>query len=162
VQGPPIYTGPKWEGFNPTTIVIVVPSAQPIYPPGGVGTLPQTTTPTTRKPTTTTTVKTEAQDAVDRIRTSFEACARAGSVGVTGSLSAAEVDQVLASAQYQATLTDQKTGTYRVVVTVPDQTIASGDITGGVATWDVNLLSGEVTAVDENAQSTGAVCPDLA
>ena len=40
----PIYTGPKWEGFDPTVIVIVVPAPQPIYPPGGVGTLPQSTT----------------------------------------------------------------------------------------------------------------------
>jgi hypothetical protein len=155
----PIYTGPKWEGFDPTVIVIVVPSPQPIYPPGGVGTLP----PTTRKPgTTTTTVLAEPDEAIRRIREPFEACAQSGAFGITGSLAPDEIAQVLASAQYQPTLTDQKTGTYRVVVTIPDQTIASGDLTGGVATWDINLLTGEITPVDGNAQLTGSACPDLA
>jgi hypothetical protein len=160
----PVYTGPKWEGFDPTVIVVVVPSPQPIYPPGGVGTLPQSTTPTTgkRPSTTTTTFRSEPDAAVARIRTSFEACARSGAFGITGALGSDEISQVLASAQYTATLTDQKTGTYRVVVVIPDQSVASGDIGGGTATWDVTLLTGEVTAVDENAQTTGTACPDLA
>ena len=163
VQGPPIYTGPKWEGFDPTVIVIVVPSPQPIYPPGGVGTLPQTTTPkttTTGKPSTTTTVLAEPDEAIRRIKEPFEACVQQGAVGV--GISPSESAQVLASAQYQATLTDQKTGTYRVSVTVPDQSLPSGDITGGTATWDVNLLTGELTPVDGNAQESASTCPGLA
>ncbi|MEX0663785.1 MAG: DUF6777 domain-containing protein [Acidimicrobiia bacterium] len=34
--GDPIYRGPKWPGFDPTTIIVVVVSKTPIYPPGGI------------------------------------------------------------------------------------------------------------------------------
>jgi hypothetical protein len=32
----PIYTGPKWPGFDPTIIIIIVPTQTPVFPPGGV------------------------------------------------------------------------------------------------------------------------------
>jgi len=164
VQGPPIYTGPKWEGFDPTVIVIVVPSPQPIYPPGGVGTLPQTTTPkttTTGKPSTTTTVLAEPDEAIRRIKEPFEACLN-GLAGSEGFLTSGELAQIEASIQYTPTLLDQKTGTYRVVIFIPQQATATGDITGGTATWEVNLLTGEITPVDADAQDVAADCPALA
>jgi hypothetical protein len=34
VRGP-IYTGPKWPGFDPTIIVIITPSQTPVFPKGG-------------------------------------------------------------------------------------------------------------------------------
>ena len=162
VAGPPIYTGPKWEGFDPTVIVIVVPSPQPIYPPGGVGTLPQSTTSTTRKPTTSTTVLAEPDEAIRRIKEPFEACLN-GLVGSEeGFVTRGELAQILASTQYTATLLDQKTGTYRVLVVVPSQSTATGDITGGTATWEINLLTGEITPVDETARDAAVDCPALA
>ena len=158
----PVYTGPKWEGFDPTVIVVVVPSPTPVYPPGGVGTLPQSTTPTTgKRSTTTTTPQFESDEAIRRVKEPFEACARAQAFGITGYLSSDELEQLLASAQYSATLMDQKTGTYRVTVTIPDQTLATGDLTGGTAVWDVNLLTGETTGVDENAQATQEACAGM-
>jgi hypothetical protein len=35
--GDPIYTGPKWPGFDPTKVIIIVVSPTPVYPPGGGG-----------------------------------------------------------------------------------------------------------------------------
>lgn len=32
----PVYTGPRWRGFDPTVIVIIVPKSEPVYPPGGM------------------------------------------------------------------------------------------------------------------------------
>jgi hypothetical protein len=157
----PIYTGPKWEGFDPRVIVVVVPSPQPIYPPGGVGTLP--TTPTTRKGSTpTTTFGSESDAAEARLKTSFEACIRARAFGITGGLSDADLEQVLASAQYSSTLVDQKTGTYRVTITIPDQTLSTGDLTGDSASWDVSILTGDITPADDNARAASRGCPELA
>jgi hypothetical protein len=166
VGGPPIYTGPKWEGFNPTTIVVVVPSPQPIYPPGGVGTLPQGTTPVTRTPTTTTSPSSEneEQQAIRRIKEPFEACVRATNAPADSEpiFTPAELEQVLAGTQYTATLVDQRTGTWRIAVTTPSQSTSGGDFTSDTGTWEVNLLTGEVTAVDANAQLVAGSCPDLA
>ena len=156
----PVYTGPKWEGFDPTVIVVVVPSPTPIYPPGGVGTLPQSTTPNTR-PTATTEPEIESDEAVRRVKEPFEACIRAQSIGVTGVLTAGELEQVIASLQYSATLVDQRTGTYRVTITVPSQSLSEGDIEGGSASWEVNLLTGTTTPLDENAQSTQEACAGM-
>jgi hypothetical protein len=50
----PVYTGTRWPGFDPTTILVIVISPTDIYPPGGVGTLPPTTPTTEPEPTATT------------------------------------------------------------------------------------------------------------
>ncbi|MEI8001759.1 MAG: DUF6777 domain-containing protein [Actinomycetes bacterium] len=160
----PIYTGPKWSGFDPTVIVVVVPSRTPIFPPGGVGTLPRPTTSTTRRPTgstTSTTVLIEPDEAVARVRKAFEGCAR--TVGGADTFSQAEIDQILAGTTYVPTLTDQRTATYRVVVTIAHLTLGSGtELIGDSATWDISLLTGDLTPVDANAQAAGASCPALA
>ena len=105
-------------------IVVVVPSPTPIYPPGGVGTLPQTT-PTTRRPTTTT-AGNETDEAIRRVQEPFEACVRATNAPEASEpfFTPAELEEILASVQYDATLIDQRTGTYRVVVTVPNRSSA--------------------------------------
>jgi len=157
----PVYTGPKWEGFDPTVIVVVVPSPTPIYPPGGVGTLPATT-PTTRRPSSTA-VGNEADEAIRRIREPFEACVRATNEPAASEpfFTPAELEQLIASVRYEATLIDQRTGTYRVVVTVPSQDLSAGEVTGDYGTWEVNLRDGTITPVDANAQDAAASCPGL-
>jgi hypothetical protein len=158
----PVYTGPRWAGFDPQVIIVVVPSPTPIYPPGG-GTAPATTPPTTRGPTTTTTtfVNSEAE-AVRRIREPFEECVRGISDSGGSFLSPADVETILASLRYTGTATDQRQGIWRVVITVPDQNVEAGNLIGGLATWDVNLATGEITPVDENANEVASSCPSLA
>ncbi|GMU79124.1 MAG: hypothetical protein AMXMBFR46_19170 [Acidimicrobiia bacterium] len=169
VPGPPIYVGPKWTGFDPTVIVVVVPAPQPIYPPGGAGTLPPpssasapSTTPTTRGSSTPTTrAEREADLAIAKIKPALERCTRGGPLA--GVVTPAEFDQVLAGLTYTAALTDQRTGTYRVTVTAPAFTTASGaEFVAETATWDVNLRDNEITPVDANAQSAASSCPALA
>ena len=47
----PTYTGTKWTGFDPTTIVVIEVTNVQIFPPGGVGEIPpQDETPPTRSP----------------------------------------------------------------------------------------------------------------
>ena len=155
----PIYTGPKWEGFDPTVIVVVVPSPTPIYPPGGVGTLPQTT-PTTRRPSTTAVPQFESDEAIRKIREPFEACAR---TRTDGFFTAADIEQILAAAQWSATLVDQRTGTYQVVVSIPEMSLSeSSSVAAESATWEVNLRDGTITPVDANAQLAADDCPALA
>lgn len=149
----PVYVGPRWEGFNPTVIVVVVPSPTPIYPPGGVGTLPQSTSPTTRRPTATT-WKSEPDEAIRRVKEPFEACVRTLPTRTGGGITAGETAEILAGLRYSATLIDQRSATYRVVVTVTQ--------TGESGTWDVNLLSGQLTPVDANAREVAGNCPGLA
>jgi hypothetical protein len=161
----PVYTGPRWAGFDPQVIIVVVPSPTPIYPPGG-GTAPATTPPTTRGPTTTTTTTTtfvnSEAEAVRRIREPFEACVRDITAAGASFLTPAEVEQILVSLRYTGTATDQRQGIWRVVITVPDQNVQAGNLIGGLATWDVNLATGEITPVDENANEVASSCPALA
>lgn len=160
----PIYTGPKWEGFDPTVIVVVVPSPQPIYPPGGVGTLPQSTTPTTRPSTTTTTRKgtTTTTDqrgsdaAVALIRTNIESCYQSIAAGAGGedvTFEGGSLEAFLGGLVYQSTPTEVA-GTYRVVVSYPP--------TGESATFDATPGSGEITPIDATALEFGPICPNLA
>jgi hypothetical protein len=154
----PVYTGPQWDGFDPTVIVVVVPSPTPIYPPGGVGTLPPGTTPTTptTRGTTTTTRGTTpstvpddiAAEAVSLVRNPLEACLRTeyAKYGF-------DPEETIGDLRYSASLLDLRTGMFRVVVS---------NLEGESATWDVSLRTGDVTPVDANAQDTVAYCPALA
>jgi hypothetical protein len=151
----PVYTGPRWEGFDPTVVVIVVAAPAPIYPPGGVA------APTSTTSTTTATLA-DADDAVRRIREPFEACARMlAQQGEGFFVTAADIEAMLPQVRYNPTLVDAATRTYRVEMVIPDTTVESGaQARGATATWEVNLSTGAVTPVDDNARQASG-CPGL-
>ena len=49
-----------------------------------------------------------------------------------------------------------------MTINVPDQSLAEGDLTGGTATWEVNLAADDITPLDANAQESAVSCPALA
>ena len=130
----PVYTGPRWPGFNPTTVIVIQVSQTNIYPPGGTGTLPgATTTTTTRRGGG------DADDAIAIVRGEIERCA--ASLGST-------LDPLTYRTESGAT-----SDIIRVIVSAPD---------GEYGTWDVDLDTGSTTAVDPVAVQVGSFCPELA
>jgi len=146
VQGPPIYTGPKWEGFDPTVIVIVVPSPQPIYPPGGVGTLPQSTTAAPNA---------GQQKAIDIVATAIDDCY--AKVIMEGTSKEGQ-SGLGPSSVFSAVPTDQP-GVFIVTRTTPN---------GGSWVWRVDTRTKQATPANGNAEHftaetspSGASCQDL-
>ena len=145
----PVYTGPRWEGFDPTVVVVVVVSPSTIFP------APTTTPPTTAGPS-------DEEEAIRRIREAFESCVRDLAAESDGFLTSGDLDGVLPLVDYSATLVDAPTRTYRVVLVIPGRTLESGEnVRGSTATWDVRLSDGEVTPADAATQQL-AQCPGLA
>jgi hypothetical protein len=136
----PTYTGPKWAGFDPDTIIIIEVTNVQIFPPGGVGTIPPQEEPADTEPTTTVGDGGDARQAEDLVRAAFVGCA-AGAAFDANSLTYAGTPGS-APDVYQVTVTDPTTG--------------------DAGTWSVNVESGDITAADPIAAEVGTFCPDLA
>jgi len=147
----PVYTGPRWDGFDPTVVVVVVASPTTIYP----------SSPVVPSPTTSVSLPPGADEAIRRIREPFEACARAIVGPSDGILTEGDIEALLPRIEYTATVVDEPARIYRVHIVIPSSDVASGSfVDGSTATWEVDLRNGTITPVDDGAREAAA-CPGM-
>jgi len=131
----PTYVGPRWPGFNPTTIIIIQVSNTQIFPPGGGGTLSSSTT--TTRPNTTG----DGDAAIAILTNAIQECISQLAATQTSPLSYSAVPGT-------------SPGVYAVTVTATES--------GEYGNWTVTVATGDITAADPLAAEIGAYCPGLA
>ncbi|HUF84334.1 MAG TPA: DUF6777 domain-containing protein, partial [Acidimicrobiia bacterium] len=138
----PTYTGPRWDGFDPDTIIIIEVTNVQIFPPGGVGEIPPQQEPEPEPEPEPS--GGDEEEAAAIIRAEFAECAASLGEGF-------EFDPN--SLSYSAT-PGSVPDVYQVTVTDPT--------TGEAGTWSVNADTGDVTPADPIAAEVGSFCPQLA
>lgn len=136
----PTYTGPKWPGFDPDTIIIIEVTNVQIFPPGGVGEIPPQEEPEPEP---------EPEDgggdeeqAIAIMKAAFDACiASLGNEFTPNELS------------YTAA-PGSAPDVFVVTVTATE--------TGEFGSWSVNTANSDVTPADPVAAEAGSICPQLA
>jgi len=137
----PTYTGTRWPGFDPTTIIVIQVTEVQIFPPGGVGEIPPQEEP---EPDPEPEPGGDEDEAAAIMRAGIEECVASGGGGDPAAI---------ASLGYTATATGTP-DVYSVVVNEPES--------GEFGTWTVNVATRDITAADPIAAEVGAFCPNLA
>jgi hypothetical protein len=132
------YTGTRWPGFDPTTIVVIEVTTVQIFPPGGVGTIPTQGT----EATTTTDAGGDGDEAVAILQAAFDECV----------------------ATLESEITPNQLSYSAAPGTAPDVFVVTvtATETGEFGSWSVNVATRDITPADPVAAEAGQICPNLA
>ncbi|MGQ0803185.1 MAG: DUF6777 domain-containing protein [Actinomycetota bacterium] len=135
----PTYTGTKWPGFDPTTIVVIQVTEVQIFPPGGVGEIPPQEEPEPEPDTGGG----DGDEAIAILTAAFDEClASLADEGLTADQVSYTVAPGSAPDVYVVTITETSSGEF--------------------GSWSVNVETRDITPADPIAAEAGTICPNLA